>query len=52
MEETNGFYVGRPKNWRDYYEIAEQQCAELIADPENPHALDTIMEIYGKQFVG
>lgn len=40
MEETNGFYVGRPKNWRDYYEIAEQQCAELIADPENPHALD------------
>ncbi|MBM6903534.1 RagB/SusD family nutrient uptake outer membrane protein [Phocaeicola coprocola] len=40
MEETNGFYVGRPKNWRDYYEIAEQQCAELIADPENPHVLD------------
>ena len=40
MEETNGFYVGRPKNWRDYYEIAEQQCAELIADSENPHALD------------
>jgi hypothetical protein len=40
MEETNGFYVGRPKNWRDYYEIAEQQCAELIADPENPHTLD------------
>lgn len=40
MEETNGFYVGRPKNWRDYYEVAEQQCAELIADPENPHTLD------------
>ena len=40
MEETNGCYVGRPKNWRDYYEIAEQQCAELIADSENPHALD------------
>ena len=40
MEDTNGFYVGRPKYWRDYYEIAEQQCAELIADSENPHALD------------
>lgn len=40
MAELNGFYVGRPENWRDYYEIAEQQCAELIADPENPHALD------------
>lgn len=40
MAEMNGYYVGRPKNWREYYEIAEQQCAELIGDPENPHALD------------
>ena len=40
MGELNGFYVGRPKNWRDYYEIAEQQCAEIIGDAHNPHALD------------
>ena len=40
MEELNGYYVGRPKNWQQYYEIAEQQCAELIGDPENPHSLD------------
>jgi len=40
MEEVGGYYVGRPKNWRDYYEIAEQQCAEIIGAPENPHQLD------------
>ena len=40
MEEMNGFYIGRPKNWKDYYAIAEQQCAELIGDPQNPHQLD------------
>lgn len=40
MAEMNGYYVGRPKNWRDFYEIAEKECAELIGDPENPHALD------------
>ena len=36
----NGFYVGRVKNWKDYYKIAEQQCAEIISDPKNPHHLD------------
>lgn len=40
MGEMNGFYVGRPKNWRDYYAIAEQQCAEIIGDDQNPHHLD------------
>ena len=40
MGELNGFYVGRAKNWRDYYEIAEQQCAEMIGDLQNPHPLD------------
>lgn len=34
IEEINGYYVGRPKNWRDFYEIAEQQCAEMIGDPK------------------
>ncbi len=40
MEELNGYYIGRPKNWEEYYEIAEQQCAEIIGDAENPHQLD------------
>ena len=40
MGEMNGFYVGRVKNWKDYYKIAEQQCAEIISDPKNPHHLD------------
>ena len=40
MGELNGFYVGRPKKWRDYYIIAEQQCAEIIGDIQNPHQLD------------
>ncbi|GAB6119145.1 RagB/SusD family nutrient uptake outer membrane protein [Dysgonomonas termitidis] len=40
MAEVNGYYIGRPKNWRDFYEIAEQQCAEMIGSAENPHRLD------------
>lgn len=40
MEEVGEYFIGRPINWRDYYEIAEQQCAEIIGDPENPHRLD------------
>lgn len=40
MGEMNGFYVGRVKNWKDYYEIAKQQCAEIIGDDQNPHHLD------------
>lgn len=40
MESINGYYVGRLKNWKEYYRIAEQQCAELIGDPANPHSLD------------
>lgn len=38
--EMNGFFVGRVKNWKDYYQIAEQQCAEIIGDAKNPHQLD------------
>ncbi|MDR2914268.1 MAG: RagB/SusD family nutrient uptake outer membrane protein [Tannerella sp.] len=40
MAEINGYYIGRPKAWKTYYEIAEQQCAEILADPKNPHQLD------------
>lgn len=40
IPETNGYYVGRPQNWRDYYRIAAQHTAELIGSSENPHSLD------------
>ena len=40
MKEMNNYYVGRTKDWRKYYEIAEEQCAEIIGDPQNPHQLD------------
>lgn len=40
IPEMNGFYVGRPQNWREYYEIAAQQCAEMLGSSENPHTLD------------
>ncbi len=40
MAEENGYYVGRPKNWKDFYKIAEDACAKMIGDPNNPHELD------------
>lgn len=40
IPESNGYFVGRPKNWREYYEIAAKATAELIGDAENPHSLD------------
>lgn len=40
MAEMNGYYVGRSKNWQYYYNVAKQQCAEIIGSSENPHGLD------------
>lgn len=40
IPEMNGYYVGRVKNYKDYYEIAAKQCAEILGDVENPHQLD------------
>lgn len=40
IPEKNGYYVGRVKNWKEYYEIALQQTAEMIGSTENPHQLD------------
>jgi hypothetical protein len=40
MAEANGYFVGRTKDWKKYYAIAELQCAEMLADPDNPHSLD------------
>jgi hypothetical protein len=44
IPEMNGYYVGRCTNWKDYYQIAEQQCAEMIGSPDNPHHLDPSYE--------
>lgn len=41
MTETNGYYIGRVKDWQRYYEIAEQQCAEIIGSTQNPHHLES-----------
>jgi SusD family. len=42
IPESNGFYTGRVVEpvRKAYYEIAAQQCADLIGDPNNPHKLD------------
>lgn len=40
IPEQGGFYVGRPENWKDYYQIAADACAQMIGAPENPHKLD------------
>jgi len=44
IPEMNGYYVGRVKNYKEYYEIAAKQCAEILGDPENPHQLDPDFE--------
>ncbi|WP_187263730.1 RagB/SusD family nutrient uptake outer membrane protein [Pontibacter beigongshangensis] len=40
IPESNRFFVGRAQNWREYYQIAAQQSAEIIGASENPHTLD------------
>lgn len=40
IPELNGYFVGRVKNYKDYYAIAAQQAAEVIGSAENPHTLD------------
>lgn len=44
IPSNNGYYVGRPQNWKEYYRIAAQQTAELIGSAENPHRLDPDFE--------
>lgn len=44
IPEVDGYYVGRVKNWRDYYEIAATQTAEIIGSSEHPHTLDPSYE--------
>ncbi len=40
IPEQGGYYVGRVKNWKEYYTIAMEQCAEMLGDDKNPHQLD------------
>ena len=40
IPEQEGFFVGRPQNWKEYYQIAADACAEMIGSAENPHKLD------------
>lgn len=40
IPESGDYYVGRVANWKDYYEIAAEQCAEMIGSADNPHSLD------------
>lgn len=40
IEELNGYYVGRRKDYLKYYDIAEKACATLIGNSDNPHQLD------------
>ncbi|SHG52856.1 Starch-binding associating with outer membrane [Flavobacterium fluvii] len=52
IPETDGYYVGRVKNWRDYYQIASQQTAELLGNSANPHRLDLDYENIWKSVCG
>lgn len=40
VPEMNGYFVGRVKNYKEYYALAAQQCAEIIGNKDNPHKLD------------
>ncbi|HEY4785613.1 MAG TPA: RagB/SusD family nutrient uptake outer membrane protein, partial [Bacteroidales bacterium] len=52
IPELNGYFVGRVKNYKDYYAIAAQQCAEVIGDAKNPHTLDPDFEHIWKTVCG
>ncbi|NDW08696.1 RagB/SusD family nutrient uptake outer membrane protein [Dysgonomonas sp. 520] len=46
IPEMNGYFTGRTKNWRKYYEIAAQQCAEILGSTDNPHDLDDFENLW------
>lgn len=52
IPEANGYYVGRVKNWREYYQIASQQTAEVLGSAANPHKLDPDYENIWKTVCG
>lgn len=52
IPEAGGYFVGRVKNWKEYYQIAAQQTAEIIGSPSNPHHLDPDYENIWKTVCG
>jgi hypothetical protein len=52
IPETGGYYVGRVKNWRDYYQIASQQTAEILGSSAHTHQLDPDYEDIWKSVCG
>ena len=52
IAEENGYYVGRVKNWQDYYQIAVQQTAEILGSSDHPHTLDPSYENIWKSVCG
>lgn len=52
IPEAGGYYVGRVKNWRDYYQIASQQTAEVLGSSAHPHQLDPDYENIWKSVCG
>ena len=40
IPEMKGYFVGRPQNWQEYYQIAAQHTADIIGSSDNPHSLD------------
>jgi hypothetical protein len=46
IKEMNGYFVGRVKNYKEYYAIAAQQCAEIIGNKDNPHKLDDFESVW------
>ncbi|WP_269225732.1 RagB/SusD family nutrient uptake outer membrane protein [Flavobacterium eburneipallidum] len=52
VPENGNYFVGRVKNWRDYYQIASQQTAEILGSTANPHQLDPDYENIWKSVCG
>lgn len=49
---VGNYYVGRVKNWKDYYQIASQQTAEILGSAAHPHQLDPDYENIWKSVCG
>lgn len=52
VPEVGNYFVGRVKNWKDYYQIASQQTAEILGNAANPHQLDPDYENIWKSVCG
>lgn len=52
IPDVGNYFVGRVKNWRDYYQIASQQTAEILGNAANPHQLDPDYENIWKSVCG